>query len=116
MDIITRRSFLGSLALGSIYPNVEQAAGAQLEAAEGRAHTNDIRWSIAKQSSVAKLNRVDFWSKPLGGIRYADELPSEIGAARCSMAKPPNCWRTQIWPALIRAIIRVSTAALASKV
>ena len=32
MDIITRRSFLGSLALGSIYPNVEQAAGAQSEA------------------------------------------------------------------------------------
>ena len=78
MDIITRRSFLGSLALGSIYPNVEEAAGSQLQAAERRAHPSDIHWSIAKQSSVAKLNRVDFWSKPLGGIRYADELPSEI--------------------------------------
>ena len=78
MDIITRRSFLGSLALGSIYPTVEQAAGSQLQAAERRAHTSDTHWSIAKQSSVAKLNRIDFWSKPLGGIRYADELPSEI--------------------------------------
>ena len=79
MNQITRRSFLESLALGSIYPNVERAAGSQLEAAEGRAHTNDIRWSIAKQSSVAKLNRIDFWSKPLGGITYAGQLPSEIG-------------------------------------
>src|SRR5438128_11500270 len=59
MPPMSRRSFLGSLTFGSIYPNVERAAGSQLEAAEGRAHTNDIRWSIAKQSSVAKLNHVD---------------------------------------------------------
>ena len=96
MDIITRRSFLGSLALGSIYPNVEEAAGSQLQAAEGRAHPSDIHWSIAKQSSVAKLNRVDFWSKPLGGIRYADELPSEIGTARCSMARLASHWRSPV--------------------
>ena len=91
MDIISRRSFLGSLALGSIYPNVERAAGSQLEAAEGRAHTNDIRWSIAKQSSVAKLNHVDFWSKPLGGIMYAGQLPSEIGRGALCYGETPNC-------------------------
>ena len=79
MDIITRRSFLGSLAFGSIYPNVEQAAALAIAGGRGRAHPSDIHWSIAKQNSVANLNRVDFWSKPLGGIRYADQLPSEIG-------------------------------------
>ena len=36
MDIITRRSFLGSLAFGSIYPNVEQFAALAIASGAGK--------------------------------------------------------------------------------
>jgi hypothetical protein len=79
MDIITRRSFLGSLALGSVYPNVGQTAALQLHASEGEAHPSEIHWSITKQNFVAKLDRVDFWSKPLCATRYAEQLSATVG-------------------------------------
>ena len=79
MDILTRRGFLGSLAFGSIYPNVEQSPASQLQAMGGEAHPSKILWSIGKRNSVAHLNHVDFWSKPRCAVKYADQLPSEIG-------------------------------------
>ena len=79
MDILTRRGFLGSLAFGSIYPNVEQFPASQLQAVGGEAHPSKILWSIAKRNLVAHLDHVDFWSKPRCAIKYADQLPSEIG-------------------------------------
>ena len=79
MNILTRRGFLGSLAFGSIYPNVEQFPASQLQAVGGEAHPSDILWSIAKQNWSHHLNHVDFWSKPRCAIMYADQLPSEIG-------------------------------------
>ena len=79
MNILTRRGFLGSLAFGSIYPNVEQFPASQLQAMGGEAHPSKILWSIAKRNLVAHLDHVDFWSKPRCAIKYADQLPSEIG-------------------------------------
>jgi hypothetical protein len=50
MNIITRRSFLGSLALGSIYANVEQPSALQSqETEEEKEQTGEILWSIARQ-------------------------------------------------------------------
>ena len=50
MKIITRRSFLGSLALGGIYANVEQPRALQLQGTEEeKEQTGEILWSIAKQ-------------------------------------------------------------------
>ena len=76
---------------------IQRRAGSCVAIASGggEAHPSDIHWSIAKQSSVAKLNRVDFWSKPLGGIKYADELPSEIGRGALFYGEAASRWRNR---------------------
>ena len=80
MPPMTRRNFLGSLTLGTIYPDVERTVASELQAADWeKLDSSAIRWSIAKKSLVAGLDHVDFWSKPFLATRYADKLPSEIG-------------------------------------
>src|SRR4029077_13821006 len=80
MNIITRRSFLGSLALGSIYTNVEQPSALQLQGTEEeKEQTGEILWSIARQHPRSDSAHVDFWRKPLCEVAYADQLPLAIG-------------------------------------
>ena len=80
MPTITRRNFLGSLTLGTIYPDVERTIASELQAADWeKLDSSAIRWSIAKKSLVAGLDHLDFWSKPFLAMRCADKFSSEIG-------------------------------------
>jgi hypothetical protein len=78
MNTITRRSVLGSLALGSIYANVEQIEASQLNAAQWE-KDKEIRLSFVRQNVLPQSAHVDFWSRPICPISYADQLPSEVG-------------------------------------
>ena len=80
MDSITRRSLLGSLALGSIYTNVEHSSALQLQGTEAnKEQTGEIFWTIARQHPRSDWAHVDFWSKPLCEGAYAAQLPLTIG-------------------------------------
>jgi len=78
MNTITRRSVLGSLALGSIYANFEQIKASQPNAAQWE-KDKEIRFSFARQNALTKSAHVDFWSRPICPISYANQLPSELG-------------------------------------
>ena len=62
----------------NIYANVDQIKASQLNAAEWE-KDEGVRWSIVRQNALTQLGHVDFWSRPIRPLSYADQLPSEIG-------------------------------------
>src|SRR5262249_21312326 len=86
MTIITRRSLLGSLALGSI-ANVEKPSALQLKGPEERTQSDGIIWTIARQYPSPNSVYVDFWSKPLCEIAYAAQLPLTVGRGKLMFNK-----------------------------
>ena len=119
MNIITRRSFLGSLAVGSIYTNAEQIEASQLQAAEWE-KDKEICWSIDRQNLLTHLDHVDFWSRPICPMRYAAQLPSEVGrgtlfygeSGKLQSKQPADLMSLQTLPEWLRAKVRMKGKAV----
>jgi hypothetical protein len=81
MTIINRRRFLGSLAVSTVSAGVARANVSlpTEHARDKQGNGHDGAWFIARQNRELRGEYiVDFWSKPLCDIGYANHLPPTI--------------------------------------
>lgn len=78
MDI-SRRSLLSSLTLTGFYANLKQANAAYPHAVNAISDlASEYRWTIARHKLPPATHHVDFWSRPLCEVPYANQLPLEV--------------------------------------
>ena len=82
MAKVSRRSFLGSVALSGMFAaRAEESRAARPATSSGKLQPQEqeIVWTIARQRRTGGGNQIDFWSKPVCTVPYASQLSTTTG-------------------------------------